>query len=774
MLDFIKEMYNDLSTYKSYVTESLEPIFKSKNQMSTNQTLNIVTESDDPKTQCFEDFKKYSKDNSHIHPLDHVKTHTGKKDTYLLFATADSVNGSYKPLIEGLKKNVKYNGNDADWHSIYLPGDVFLAIKVGKEITESTEVKDKKVKNIIFDFGAVLVDYKSDAEFLKAFEPYRLSKSEIDTLRKIYFDFVPNDETASLEDSVYCYKKKLPENLQKYAVKAFEVFSTNNKPFDYTVPILKDLKRKGYKIYYLSNWGRASFTLMKDHHIMDFINLFNGGIVSYEVGFTKPHKEIYQLLIKKYNLDPSECIFYDDKKENCEAARKEGMRSVLFSHDIVNEILQLPNLNAEIRESYNELYLDALSIVEDGTEYDYNFNIDVDDITLEAATDTHIMMENLYPKVSDILSTPVGDRKFKQMVGAFMDRNSMKLHTAGPTYLVPFADRDKAEFFNLFKLDQKYVKKLIKDVTDKIGSGSQFKLLSDNPIYWVFYCCIRYYTMKKDTKGLNTALSIYALSNYPSVFHMSFPYPPNAAVMQYTMDNLSEKYIMKQAGHVFGGLFLSIQHSYEFLKPYMADASDKEIIRFIQRIRNDQKSMMKNICDQYMKNHAAGRRVKLNLDSHEGIQIDDDNENNTTVVQTVADNVVNRLITSGLDLRRVSQCKDIAQIGMADCRFYLSKIVTDKYVKEITAFIYSVLFLYLYDEKKTKQDINSTYFLKWSAELFRKTNSNNPNIRNIKETLDKWGEETGVHAKFKREASRVNYKKAIFWYFILSIQYYNK
>ena len=119
----------------------------------------------------------------------------------------------------------------------------------------------------------------------------------------------------------------------------------------------------------------------------------------------------------------------------------------------------------------------------------------------------------------------------------------------------------------------------------------------------------------------------------------------------------------------------------------MADASDKEIIRFIQRIRNDQKSMMKNICDQYMKNHAAGRRVKLNLDSHEGIQIDDDNENNTTVVQTVADNVVNRLITSGLDLRRVSQCKDIAQIGMADCRFYLSKIVTDKYVKEITAFI---------------------------------------------------------------------------------------
>ena len=416
----------------------------------------------------------------------------------------------------------------------------------------------------------------------------------------------------------------------------------------------------------------------------------------------------------------------------------------------------------------NQSYMTLNNAVSESVDDSFDLSM------FEAATDTHIMMEELYPKVSDVLSTPLGDRKFKQMVGSFMDRNSVKLHTAGPVYMIPFADRDKAEFFNLFKLEQKYVKSLIKKVTDKIGSGSQFKLLSNNPIYWIFYCAIRYYTLKNDQKGLNTALAIYALSNYPAVFDMAFPHPPNPAVMQYTMDNLSEKFIMKQAGHVFGGLFLSIQNSYKFLKPYMTDASDKEIIRFIQRIRNDQKSMMKNICDKYMKDHAKGNRVKLNMDNYDAVQVDVDAENNTTIVQTVSDNVVTQLITSGLDLKRVSLCKDIAQIGMADCRFYLSKIVSDKYVEDITRFIYSILFLYLYDEKKTKQDINSSYFLKWSSELFRKTNSNNDNIRNIKNTLDKWAEESGVHAKFKREASRVNYKKAIFWYFILSIQYYNK
>ena len=70
------------------------------------------------------------------------------------------------------------------------------------------------------------------------------------------------------------------------------------------------------------------------------------------------------------------------------------------------------------------------------------------DIYLEAEEiKTHIMVENIYPKVEEVLSTPVGDRRFKQLVGNFIDRNNEKLHTSGPVYMIPFADRDKADFF---------------------------------------------------------------------------------------------------------------------------------------------------------------------------------------------------------------------------------------------------------------------------------------------------------------------------------------
>lgn len=402
----------------------------------------------------------------------------------------------------------------------------------------------------------------------------------------------------------------------------------------------------------------------------------------------------------------------------------------------------------------------------------YNF---MDNLILEASSsNSYIIKEELYPKIEKVLSDKIGDRKFKQLVGAYMDRHSEDLHKCGPTKLIPFADKDKAMFISLFDITQQDVKKIINEVLKKTGSSSSFNLLKNNYIYWVFYCCVRYYYLKKDEKGLNTALAIYAIAEYPSIHHKYFPYGANESVMQYTVDNLSEKYLLKQAGNLFACLFLSINNSFKFLKNFINDGSDKEVIRFIQRIHNDQNSMIKNIANQYMINHSKGLRANTTkLSNTDDMQFDPDAENNTTIVENISNNITNEIITNGLDLKRVTQAKDLANISLSDCRFYLSKIVTSKYTDEINKFIHAVLFLYLYDEHKTKEDINSSNFLVWSAELFRKTNSNNENIKYIKDTLNKWGEETGIHNKYKREASRINYKKAIFWYFILSIQYYN-
>jgi len=157
-----------------------------------------------------------------------------------------------------------------------------------------------------------------------------------------------------------------------------------------------------------------------------------------------------------------------------------------------------------------------MEMLQDDLYDDYDYFLEATD------KNNYIMKINLYPKIEKILYTPMGDRKFKQICGNYMDRNSSKLHTSGPIELIPFGDVDKAMFFNLFEIDPKYVVGLVIDITKQISTQTDFKLLRNNPIFWVFYCCIRFYYLKNDEKGLNTALAIYALSVYPSLFSLFF------------------------------------------------------------------------------------------------------------------------------------------------------------------------------------------------------------------------------------------------------------
>ena len=243
--------------------------------------------------------------------------------------------------------------------------------------------------------------------------------------------------------------------------------------------------------------------------------------------------------------------------------------------------------------------------------------------------------------------------------------------------------------------------------------------------------------------------------------------------MEYTIDNLTNKFIVKQQGHIFGALTYSIQQSYKFLQSGIIKGSDDEVIRFIQRIRNDQNSMIKKICEQYHKNFEKGLTVINALDTGDSGEIIDTYVNDTSQVQSTVNAVVMPLITNGINLKFVEMAAKMAQISISDTRLFLSRIVVNEQNENITKFIESILFVWLYDEKHTRQEINTTEFLLWSSRLFRRTNSNNENLINIKNILNYWGDMSGLHDKFSREASRINYKKAVFYYFILNIQYYN-
>lgn len=392
----------------------------------------------------------------------------------------------------------------------------------------------------------------------------------------------------------------------------------------------------------------------------------------------------------------------------------------------------------------------------------------------EASSDslTYIIKDELYPKIDAVLSTDQGKRNFNNIIGRYVSRNNDKLTTSGPQYLIPFTMKDKQEYFDLFSVSDTEVAALVDKITKQVNDKANWRLFKNNPIFFIFYCCIRYATLAKDAKLLNSALIAMALSVYPSIFAKYFRYEPNPNIMQYTIDNLSNRFIIKKSNHIFGTLTYSIQSSWKFHEKDFSHGADQDVIRFIQRIRNDQNSLLKKIANAYQTNYKKGLFVTTQVDAYDD-NINVDNVNNTNKVETLSNKIVLSMLTNGVDLRIADFASNAAQVSKLDLRNYISLIINEKESETMKEFISSILFLYLYTDSHEPDEIRSKEFIGYALQLFKKTNSKDKNVTNIKTTLDKWGTSSGIYRKFSRSATRVDYTKAIFMYFILSIQMYS-
>jgi putative hydrolase of the HAD superfamily len=107
-----------------------------------------------------------------------------------------------------------------------------------------------------------------------------------------------------------------------------------------TKEIIDELKHD-YKLYYLSDNVRERIEKLSTKH--NFLEWFDGGIFSHEVGVRKPHPDVYKAAIEKIGVDPCEIVFIDDTQKNLPPAEAQGMNVLLFttSHQLREDLLKL-------------------------------------------------------------------------------------------------------------------------------------------------------------------------------------------------------------------------------------------------------------------------------------------------------------------------------------------------------------------------------------------------------------------------------------------------
>ena len=182
--------------------------------------------------------------------------------------------------------------------------------------------------NLIFDFGGVLIDWN----------PHYLYDSYFGDRAKTDW-FLANICTMKWNEQVDAGKPmaeataelvaKFPEwkkEIEMYFGRWIEMIG---EAIPGMYELLLELKARGHRLFGLSNWSAETFVQIKE----DFpaLKLLEGMVVSGYVKCLKPSPEIYHLLLDRYSLKASDCVFIDDNAANVAGAEAVGIRGIRFT-----------------------------------------------------------------------------------------------------------------------------------------------------------------------------------------------------------------------------------------------------------------------------------------------------------------------------------------------------------------------------------------------------------------------------------------------------------
>ena len=143
-------------------------------------------------------------------------------------------------------------------------------------------------------------------------------------------DWVEADRGVRTEEEILQSFIDNDPEYEKQIRDAFDDMGFTIHTFSYTRTWLKYLKQRGYKLYYLSNFSKPLFERCTQE--MEFLNLMDGGYMSWEVQMIKPDAQFYQKLLKDFKIEPSKAVFLDDVMENIAEARAQGLNAVHFTN----------------------------------------------------------------------------------------------------------------------------------------------------------------------------------------------------------------------------------------------------------------------------------------------------------------------------------------------------------------------------------------------------------------------------------------------------------
>lgn len=183
------------------------------------------------------------------------------------------------------------------------------------------------IKNIIFDYGAVLVDWNPHYLYDGYFGSAEKAEWFLQNVCRYEWN-TQHDGGKPIAEGTAELVAKFPEWEKEIRMYYGQFSKMVGGQIEGMYELILDLKARGYHVYGLTNWSGETFPLVRD--VYPIFSLMEGMVVSGDEKLMKPDAKIFHCLLDRYGLQAQESVFIDDNINNCNGARAVGLSAIQF------------------------------------------------------------------------------------------------------------------------------------------------------------------------------------------------------------------------------------------------------------------------------------------------------------------------------------------------------------------------------------------------------------------------------------------------------------
>ena len=181
--------------------------------------------------------------------------------------------------------------------------------------------------NVVFDLGGVVLNWQPREVVQRVFEDPKIQQL-------VSAQIIGHDDWVELDRGTLTADQAIGRGAERTGLlradisRLFHEVPRSLTPIHETLELIRRVRDNGNRLFVLSNMHSATIAYLEEKH--DFWDMFDGIVVSCRIRKVKPELEIYEYLLREYQLEATDTVFIDDLNENLEAASVAGIQTIRF------------------------------------------------------------------------------------------------------------------------------------------------------------------------------------------------------------------------------------------------------------------------------------------------------------------------------------------------------------------------------------------------------------------------------------------------------------